>query len=357
MVVLEHAALTYSEKVGASSTSGVFALGDLGVKLFFCISGYIIYKSAGGLEPGPQSASFFARRRLIRIAPLYWCVTLIYAAKLGLQGALPDGRELAWSLLFIPYANSTGLMRPVLGQGWTLNFEMFFYLFLGLSLFLAKHLRLVAVCGLLLLLMGARHVGLVVPGEGSGFGPALYLLASENLLFFMAGMCIAALEKTGATALVALRWETSMLISATLILVFVAAGPAPFGASFIAELALCASCVAVCVMARSEGEQGRTRRCLLWSGDASYTTYLTHGFVMGPAARIVGATGLEVSPWMFCLCMLIVCTGVGMVVYRLVEHPLMVWMNAHWCSSRPARAHQVGAEGSVPGATSATTSV
>ncbi|TDM05553.1 MAG: hypothetical protein C4K60_12390 [Ideonella sp. MAG2] len=51
--VLVHAIDTYRDKIdGVTSVGMVPGLGTLGVKLFFCISGYALFSSATQVEPG-----------------------------------------------------------------------------------------------------------------------------------------------------------------------------------------------------------------------------------------------------------------------------------------------------------------
>ena len=48
-------------------------------------------------------------------------------------------------MFFIPFFNVEGKHRPVLGQGWTLDYEMAFYLVLTASLFLRRSWAITAV--------------------------------------------------------------------------------------------------------------------------------------------------------------------------------------------------------------------
>ncbi len=346
MVVLEHARMTYSAKVSAVGESALtmLDLGDFGVRLFFCISGFIIFTSAAKLMPGFFSAVNFSVRRLIRIVPLYWCATLIYAAKLALQGAPPTFQELAYSLLFIPYLDETGLMRPVLGAGWTLNFEMFFYAVLAISLFLDRRLRLPVVSAAMLALLASRASGVFGP-QASLFGNALFLLAESYLLFFVAGMVIGYLIDVRVFKLFA---RIPSRLTLWVLLVLSLGGPAAIfwlapnaGASIAMQLALCTVCVLLCVHCRNNASQARPslfQKAVVLAGDGSYSTYLTHGFVMGPAARVISAFQLGVAPWLFSIAMVVACTAVGMILYRYFEHPLLTALNERWrkASSGPA---------------------
>ena len=99
MVVFDHAVVTWYDKLaGTAAPATALHLSAFGVKLFFCISGFIIFNSVWNLWAGWPSVKNFAVRRLIRIVPLYWCITLIYAGKLSLQGSSPTIVQLFQSL-------------------------------------------------------------------------------------------------------------------------------------------------------------------------------------------------------------------------------------------------------------------
>lgn len=132
------------------------------VPLFFVISGFIMSHISQD-----EARNFFVRR-LIRIVPLYWLATLCFALldhsgmldRPGTAAAIAAGLHRspqipAWwspqlagidvvalikSLLFIPYLNANGDVQPVLGQGWTLNLEMFYYLVFAASIGLGGRL-------------------------------------------------------------------------------------------------------------------------------------------------------------------------------------------------------------------------
>lgn len=340
-VVLLHAFYTYADKI--AEIDPVFGVGlhyDLatfGVKLFFCISGFIIYKSTVSLPRGKESASFFARRRLIRIVPLYWAVTLIYAAKLAMQGASPPLMDLARSLLFVPFADDRAQMRPVLGAGWTLNFEMLFYMVLCAALFLDRRHRFLAVVAVFFCLLAAHWSGAVCQYYSLG-DTAWGLLADPVLLFFLAGMAVASLmHRCEASAGLLKTFAGGLLAMISVLLGFVVPAAA-FGldllgepgsvAVVLLEVTVCFALVYVCVKPYEAGRRGVMQRCAVAAGDGSYSTYLVHGFIMGPAARLVSTLGLEVSAWTFALVMVVLCTLVGVFIYRVFEHPLQRRLNS-----------------------------
>jgi peptidoglycan/LPS O-acetylase OafA/YrhL len=110
--------------------------GNAGVDLFFVISGFIMVFTTGRK---PQRPLPFLGSRVRRIAPLYWIVTLAVFAVARLAPALiqntpSDPGRLIASLLFLPAQRLDGTLRPVVFVGWTLNFEMAFYVLFALGL-------------------------------------------------------------------------------------------------------------------------------------------------------------------------------------------------------------------------------
>jgi exopolysaccharide production protein ExoZ len=336
-VVYVHGLSTYANKIGEVGP-GLLGIGygELGVKLFFCISGYIIFSSAEALPQGRASVSYFLRRRFIRIAPMYWCATLIYAIKLSVQSIAPDVSAVFKSLVFFPFSDSAGLMRPVLGAGWTLNYEMFFYLVLGSALFAPRRWRLLGVTVVMVLLALARYTG-ILTASTNVWSHALYLLSDNYLLFFVTGVLIGSVSKSERfTRLPRLTWWGAVA-TVVVFLIGLLWGYKSLGLSgeqqLPLELVVCSVCVIVCVKSSCSATNdvvAGIRRYAVLAGDGSFSTYLTHGFVMGPAARILGIFPVENFGSGFALMMVPLCTFVGVVIFQWFETPLLKKMNTHW---------------------------
>ncbi|MDZ7812102.1 MAG: acyltransferase [Ideonella sp.] len=329
MVVLAHAWDNYINKLDPQTQMpSSFAFGLFGVQVFFAISGFIMVQSAASLPQGWASFKHFFLRRLIRIVPLYWAVTLVYAAKLHLQGQGPSGAELLASLLFWPYAEpGTSLMRPVLGVGWTLNFEMLFYALLSLAMLIAPAWRFYAVGLLLLALSVSRHLGWVsLDSEGAS---ALYLWADDILLYFVLGTCLAHLwarSRQRRSAWLSLPWAVVGLVAGLVGMVAAQtlglwAEGSPLWAAGPVSMALLWCSVANHGQWQGRWAQGLQRRLVL-AGDGSYSTYLIHGFLLGLMARFFTATAWPVGLWGFSLLALVVCTVAGVLSYRWFELPV-----------------------------------
>ena len=175
------------------------AFGASGVDLFFVISGFIMAVTASQSTQGPWH---FWRRRLIRVVPLYWALTLLMVGAWLIRPALfktlsPSWSTLAQSLLFIPHfsASFPDKVWPLLVPGWSLNYEMFFYGIFGLTLALPQRLRVPAMSLFLLAMVSAGYLlePLVSAAQSVYFSPLL--------LEFLLGVWIGSLWLQGQIVL------------------------------------------------------------------------------------------------------------------------------------------------------------
>ena len=130
-VVLVHAGidLSYFGHTNVTWTTR----GNAGVDLFFVVSGFVmVYIASPQFGKREAPVQFFVRR-LIRIVPLYWLLTTGYIVAKSYPLAY-----IAASYLFIPAARPNGVLQPVILQGWTLTYEMFFYLLFAIAILLRR---------------------------------------------------------------------------------------------------------------------------------------------------------------------------------------------------------------------------
>lgn len=116
--------------------------GAAGVDIFFIISGFIMVYIQINKKKKPLD---FLKDRIERIVPLYWFLTLFIAALLIVFSQALSFNHFIKSLFFINYIGRDG--DPLLYVGWTLEYEMLFYIVFASSLFFKriKHSILISI--------------------------------------------------------------------------------------------------------------------------------------------------------------------------------------------------------------------
>ena len=143
MVVFTHSFFYASERLGAGKMT--WTVGAKGVDIFFVISGFIMVISSRYLIGSADGWKTFLQKRIMRIVPLYWIATTLKLVILILMSGLVLHAVLDWwviikSYFFVPSKNIDGEISTFLGVGWTLVFEMFFYIVFTLALFFRKNI-------------------------------------------------------------------------------------------------------------------------------------------------------------------------------------------------------------------------
>lgn len=307
IVVLHHAfnraAIDHSGLAGH-----IFETGAAGVHIFFVISGFVMMHVSLG-EGEAFSGRSFLERRFVRIYPVYWffcALTIALALATDFSGPPPLLSTLA-GLMLLPGFSS-------LNQGWTLTYEIYFYLFFA-AFWSAGRLRgIAALSGLFFV---AVALGFVFKPQTALF----QLITSPLLLEFIAGIWIAYYLSTPrprwvahATWLGVLGWGLTLAIDSHRIPLLVAWG----GPSVLLLLGM--------VRAEQLGLMprwiGRTKPL----GDASYSLYLCHILLIDLAITLFGRPPQSLPAIVvFCFVSLIVCSAVAIWIYRGIEVPAVRW--------------------------------
>jgi peptidoglycan/LPS O-acetylase OafA/YrhL len=304
----------------AGLPAGITVFGNSGVDVFFVISGLIMVVTTSG--PKGQTPQGFLRNRLTRIAPLYWTITFaVFAIALVaprlLQSTTADPVQLLESLAFIPYARADGEMHPVVFVGWTLNYEMAFYVIFALGLLLRNHLLGLALS--IAVLVAVAAYGQIARPEG-----VLGFYCAPMILEFAAGMVLGALLVRDRLPKSRVWGWTAAAIGVVALAVMLA-GPWLWG-QFDRSVMFGIPAVVV-VAAGLIAERARLVLAQGWIqtlGAASYSVYLTHFFctqvVTNAAVRLAGLGPLAM--WALALVALVLVAMVGVFVHRRVELPL-----------------------------------
>jgi len=101
-------------------------LGASGVDIFFVLSGFVmIYVSYDHFRL-PHSSLNFLRNRITRIVPTYY-LFISFSTFMLILNLKFDLKLIITSYLFILSSNNAGQVTTLVGGGWTLCFEAFFY--------------------------------------------------------------------------------------------------------------------------------------------------------------------------------------------------------------------------------------
>jgi exopolysaccharide production protein ExoZ len=301
--------------------------GYSGVDLFFVISGFIMVYTT---SQRPITAIQFLLDRLKRITPLYYATTLfVFCIALAFPSVVnstsPDAWALLKSLAFIPFEKSAGRIYPIYYLGWTLNYEMFFYLVFAISLLICHDMRVyicsAAICLLVLL-------GFVAASASENL--VLYFYTRPIMLDFVLGMLTAAFRdrimKTVSRAKpipwLILAVGTAGLFGASYVFPNSPSAFAPPTSTFLI-FGLPSSLIVMGAVLLEGVETNKAWRPFIRIGDASYSIYLSHFFVV--AAMIGFADYMHLPPGLRAalgVVALFLIAVVGICLYQFFERPM-----------------------------------
>jgi exopolysaccharide production protein ExoZ len=313
-VLFDHADFVLERQTGIVNAIPGAKLGLAGVDLFFVISGFIMVYTSRPLFAQPRAQLTFLRKRIARIVPLYWSVTTVYVL---LALALPRLAKsfppdvVATSYFFIPWPRPEGDMQPIVGQGWTLNYEMAFYLLFAVALTWRREVAVIV-------LSTAMTAAVILAALAPPASLAGQYWADPIILEFILGMVIG------------LAYESGLRITTTQTIVVAAIGVAgllAFGPTSSATVEFrplmwglpAAVIVAALVLHDGAGQPEKVASVAtkLWLvlGAASYSIYLLHVLIMR-AIVAFAAPALTLPPWLLAVLMIMASTAVGILANR-----------------------------------------
>ena len=310
--------------------------GRFGVDIFFVISGFVI---AYVVSKGEGNAGNFLIKRLIRIEPMYLLVTIVMVFTAVFFPGMIKNNEVSVSgfiksILFIPGPENNGL--PVLDQGWTLNYEMLFYVIMFLCVLFVKNKRyLTASCVLILVfIMAVLQFGNTDNFILNFYGPSMFLEFIYGIILYHLYMSFEAINRKVSagrqvkiTALIcsAIFWYGFMtycdmsnhylLISRGII----------FG---IPAAALVGS---VLFLENEIDRNNRAVRFLVELGEASYVMYLTHCLVIVFFAKAVfkdtsGTNCAFMYEIVKIIIIILATTAFSMLIHRFIDTPIQRYL-------------------------------
>jgi len=291
-----------------------------GVDIFFVVSGFIMALITRDSFGKPGEAGRFLRARLVRLVPMYWLFTTLTLLAMALVPSEMRHQTTNWkhvlgSYLFVPLTmNSDGNPRPVMILGWTLNYEMLFYVIFACAMRLDRRRGLIATAAALIALAAAGVIfTLPMP---------LKVWCDPIILEFLLGMLLYGLwRRCGALpawAGLVIAGQGYLALAA-----FMAGGIANhFDAYRVIWGGVPAAMIAAGVlMIRERSLPGPVKRLFMLGGDASYALYLSHPFVLSGVALLCAKVGVVDAP-LYIATAFAACLAFSAMFYHNCERPL-----------------------------------
>lgn len=323
MVVIHHSmrAMLHNENIYPQPLinypNWLVSFGSCGVDIFFILSGFLMYKIHQKYKSNNMFGEFLLLR-IIRIWPMYFIATsitllLIFIYHLKNGSSIYDfsiGR--LTSLLFIPSYNQKNELQPILGVGWTLNYEVLFYIVFSFIL-RTKNLLLNLVATMVII----NAVGLTLL-SGTAYGE---FMGNTIILEFSMGAIICHINQNLSLNKRFIQYTTPIGI----ILIFIYSLndnqstrilTAGIGSALLFFYLLNTECVIL----------------LKKIGDASYSIYLFHTIAIygaiTPIIKIMKISNLHGAAFEVLLAV-IVGTSIflGYIIYKNIEEPLTSYLS------------------------------
>lgn len=326
LVVFDHGLIHILTAYGAPQEYHVMAwkLGGIGVTIFFVISGFVMALTNDRKFGQPAEPVHFMLNRIIRIVPLYWVMTFVAAA----LTMLTTDKEvsisyLLMSLFFIVPQDASGqaLLQPVLGPGWTLTYEMFFYAIFALFLLLPKR---AGVIGFTITMLALVFWGMTTLSSAEINDPTsrFAFYANPLLLLFVSGVLLGVAYKKYETLFgqinISIVWMFIAVAITTAFSILTDKNSWPLYLQPIVFV-LPLICVAIALVSRFEPVT-LSRRFGILLGEASYSIYLSHILFLAVLRKILPAGTLYGTFYLTAAIAGSIITGI--LIYKLIEMPL-----------------------------------
>lgn len=307
----------------------LFPIGYAGVDMFFVISGFIICHAARN----ETSAWRFMLKRLFRIIPLYYALTLslfavAFFAPSLLKSASADFSHLIQSLLFIPYERPNGVIKPLLFLGWTLNYEIFFYLIFAVGFKVSRRPEIFTLITVgILALVGAL--------TDTGFAPFDFLTDSV-ILNFAWGCLIHTLHQKFRQLSEKLKWYWPLAVGLLLVQNWY---PTPFTREFSFGVPSAFLLITLLHYQVISGPVGNFAKLI---GDASYSLYLSHAYVLQVVVKVlIAVLGINaLSIGLTAITVPILATLLAIILFKFWERPSNSWLRSRYLpSTRATKTH------------------
>ncbi len=285
-------------------------LSSFGVELFFVLSGFIICHAAAKEPEG------FMLKRACRVVPLYGLATIgVFLGALILPALFASTEPTLWnlvrSLFFIPYFRGDGVMMPLLFLGWTLNYEMLFYVIFAAALMISRRLAPIIAATVILALASAHP--LLAP-----LSAQFDFWSRPVILDFLVGISAYLVWTRHRATLQKLPFTIASGVALAMLGLMITG--IPHGVTAYIPVKALLGGVLLLTSLRLDGAI-KWPATMLLLGDASYSLYLLHPYVLQGINRL--AHPLNASPlgMLFTGVAVALAILVAILSFRMIERP------------------------------------
>jgi exopolysaccharide production protein ExoZ len=323
--VLAALAVVYYHITSNAGLNLPLACGTFGVDIFFVVSGFII------AYIGTNSPDSFLTRRFIRIVPFYWSASLFV---FGIAWLFPrllrqttaNVPHFLYSLFFIPHDAPPAGLFPTLILGWTLNYEMYFYVLFAVALLFSRRFAPLLCTAFLTLILVAINFS----GTGS---EAIRFYASPIVFEFVFGIAIyyaVMIFDRRADQLRGLRWLKWLLVASTAaasVFIVIQGLNAGFGlprhiVCGVPALIIVLGAISIEKLYRIQAKNKLT----FVLGESSYILYLIHPYIIYGVLRLIVGRASGTGPaaiGFLILALLVLCSAIAIIIHLWFEKPAM----------------------------------
>jgi exopolysaccharide production protein ExoZ len=314
-VVFYHVSLLFIQKADTVVFGGYARYGYMGVPFFFVLSGFIIgYAHLRDLNQ-PSKLRAFIYKRFVRVFPMYWALSFMFVVAALIGVGEPDFSflpvDLIQSLLLFHFTPQ--FLSPPLKVGWTLFFEVRFYLIFAFAIYSPK-VTGVACCAWL------AAIFTLTP-----FNALTYeWLSYWNLAFPFGLAACFTLNRLRPSS-----WPIFLVSGSILPIAIILLSPIErlHGGRSVEMIGVMIG-FSLLILGASLAERiyrVRYWHWLLLLGDASYAVYLVHSAVISVAGILIFKFHVlrHASAEVFVIPLVIIATLAGIAVHLLLEKPLI----------------------------------
>jgi len=327
--------------------------GAMGVDLFFLISGFIMVCTTWNNDGSLKSLIEFYIKRFSRVFPVYAAITIFVFIVGAMAAAAPysdiNFRGLIKALAFMPQGDKAD--GPVYGQlplsvGWTLNYEMYFYLIFGASL-LFRRFRWIGLLSAAVITLVAIPI-VTRSGVSTDTYKALnYSIVYLNLItnpiiwLFIAGVGIGVIYKS-RFVIPSKFWSKIAVAAAATFLMwqYFSQYHADHGI-FMWGLSLVPLMLILTIASKTINIP--THPMLVSLGDISYSLYLVHVPTKAATAAVLAFIGVQASGISFFILMTLASLIIATISHRYLEQALSNWVRDRLLAFSNSRGNPQGA--------------